>query len=480
MLLRGGDQTKGPRPAARPVRPVRTLRMAGRAAVAGVLLVGGVGLTLRGEAPSPPRVIARSVAASPGALTAAAASATGGVDGQQTVADALGRALTTGDASGLSDIVDPGAPAVLARWRAVVQSVHALGLTNMSYTVGTPTRAPTAVAGWDQVGQIGLTVVYRMAGWDPAPAQAQVSLAEGLRGSRWRLIADPAPSSTPSAAPSSNPVDPWLLGPVSVARTAHVLVIGDPGQPKDLQGLAARLEAAVSAVRRVVTSDHWNGKVVAYASRAPGFVSAWFGAAAATGVTPAGREPATFAAEVRSLGQVSRLAVTPFLITRNDDRSRAVLRHEVTHVALAGSGVAAMPTWLAEGTAEFVAYGGSASGKVDAVTALSQRGLPQPTWRALRTGGWQPVLADRAEEFYSGSTATVGDHYTAAWLTCLYVATHYGQPALFALYAAAATGTATDPAALEATALRQVLHTDRRVLTKSVAAFAHDLRNKFV
>jgi len=478
MLLRGGDQAAGPRPAARPVRP---LRMAARAGVVGMLLVGGVGLTLRGEAPSPPRVIARTSSASSGALAAAATSATAGLDGQHAVADALGLALATGDASGLSDIIDPAAPAVLARWQAVVQSVHSLGLTDVSYTVGTPTRTPAPASGaWAQAGQVGLTLTYRLGGWDPAPAQAQVSLTEGLRGSRWLLIADPVPSPTPSAAPSSEPTDPWLLGPVSVARTAHVMVIGDPGQPKDVQGLAARLEAAVSAVRRVVSSDHWNGKVVAYASRAPGFVSAWFGATAATGVTPAGREPATFAAEVRSLGEVSRLAVTPFLITRNDDRSRAVLRHEVTHVALAGSGVAAMPTWLAEGTAEFVAYGGSATAKVDAVTALSQRGLPQPTWRALRTGSWQPILGVRPEEFYAGSTATVGDHYTAAWLTCLYVASHYGQPALFALYAAAAAGHATDPAAAEAAALRQVLHTDRRTLTKNVAGFAHDLRNNFV
>jgi hypothetical protein len=183
---------------------------------------------------------------------------------------------------------------------------------------------------------------------------------------------------------------------------------------------------------------------------------------------------------VRTQGMVSRLAVTPFLLARTDDRSRAVLQHEVTHVALAGSGAGSIPTWLAEGTAEYVAYGGSPNGRVNAVSALARRGLPQPTWRALRAAAWQPVLADRPTDFYSGSTSVVGDRYTSAWLTCLYVASHYGQPKLFALYAAAANGTQSDPALLEAAVLRQVLHTDRATLTRNVAGFARTLRGNFV
>ncbi|MFZ0160369.1 MAG: hypothetical protein WAL50_15190, partial [Kineosporiaceae bacterium] len=200
-------------------------------------------------------------------------------------------------------------------------------------------------------------------------------------------------------------------------------------------------------------------------------------------------DPAAFAAEVRTLpGRgldgsapvAARLAITPFLLQRTDSRAQAVLRHEVTHVALALEGSGDVPTWLVEGTAEYTAYRVLRGGAVSGVTAMDRRGLPSPTWQQLRRGTWRPSLISDGALFYGGSNAEVARAYTDSWLTCLYIAAHYGEDSLFRLYsAAAATAPGQGPDVTEAAVLRSVLRTDRASLTRGVAGYARTLRTNF-
>ena len=70
--------------------------------------------------------------------------------------------------------------------------------------------------------------------------------------------------------------------------------------------------------------------------------------------------------------------------------------------------------------------------------------------------------------------------YTDSWLTCLYIAAHYGEDYLFRLYrAAAAAPPGQDPAVTEAAVLRSVLTTDRATLIRGASAYARTLRSNF-
>jgi hypothetical protein len=358
-----------------------------------------------------------------------------------------------------------------------------------------PTTVVGAVprSGYAETATAAVAMTYTLSPWDRVPVTTVLGLTFARRDARWLLVDDDAAS----ALPLGGPYEPWLVGDVGVARRAHVLVVGDPGRSADNERLAGLLEKAVASVRATVPAGRWNGRVVAYASSDARFVASWFGTRADTGSRSSGKEPATFAAEVRTLPSnavalptdtvtpaTARLAVTPYLLSRGDDRARAVLRHEITHVALALEGQGAIPTWLVEGTAEYAAYRAlisrSPGARVNGVAALDQRGLPTATWQQLRRGSWKPVLQQTSSTFYTGSTKQVADAYTAAWLTCLYVASHYGEAALFALYSAAAgRPVGEDAATVEQTVLRQVLKTDKASLLRGTTAYARSLRRSF-
>jgi hypothetical protein len=175
-----------------------------------------------------------------------------------------------------------------------------------------------------------------------------------------------------------------------------------------------------------------------------------------------------------------RVVVTPFLLGRDSDESRAVLRHELTHVAFAFEGGDSLPTWIAEGTAEYTGFrtGGTS---VDGVGALARRGLPQETWTQLRRGTWKPSLVADPSTFYVGTSARVGNTYTTAWLTCLYIADTYGEQSLARMYAQAGRASPDEaPEAVEAAVIKNVLKTNRATLLKRVTAYSERIRNRFV
>ena len=121
------------------------------------------------------------------------------------------------------------------------------------------------------------------------------------------------------------------------------------------------------------------------------------------------------------------------------------------------------------------------SAGVDGVGSLAIHGLPRPAWAQLRNGTWKPLLVVDDASFYAGSTEHVSAAYTTAWLTCLYIADHYGEATLRQLYAAAAARPATESQASSETAvLRSVLHTDRKHLLVAVTTYAKGLRRHFV
>jgi hypothetical protein len=103
------------------------------------------------------------------------------------------------------------------------------------------------------------------------------------------------------------------------------------------------------------------------------------------------------------------------------------------------------------------------------------RGMPAQIRQKIRRGTWSPTLHADAQ-FFAGSAAQQADAYTSAWLTCLYIADHYGQEALRALFdAAAQEGSRATPAHVERDVLSTVLHTDRAGLARAVKVYARSL-----
>jgi hypothetical protein len=315
---------------------------------------------------------------------------------------------------------------------------------------------------------------YRLQGWDTAPVTASLTFAlarsaDGL----WRVAED----RTVSEAGTDGRLEPWLFDDAYVTRTTHVLVIGDRGHAQQARRLAGTLERLVADVRRVWPERSWNGKVVAYAMTSSSFVRSWYGRSAA-GDTGNG-DRASFVAKVATLSPAEdsdvpgavRMVVTPYLLGSPKAGYTDVLRHEVTHVATAALSSGA-PVWLVEGAAEYTGFARRYGGDLDATRTFGEHGLTAGEVSATAKGTWKPTLVPR-DDFYTGSEKVVDERYNSAFITCLYIADHYGEATLRRLYEQAHTHD-------EASVLRQVLHTDRKHLLTAVGGYATSLRHRLV
>lgn len=102
--------------------------------------------------------------------------------------------------------------------------------------------------------------------------------------------------------------------------------------------------------------------------------------------------------------------------------ARVVLTHEVTH-AITGATTSAMPLWVAEGFADFVAlYAGRVPLEVAAGQVLQQ----------VRRQG--PPAQLPASARFAASTPRLGATYEAAWLVFRLLADRYGDPATVSFY----------------------------------------------
>jgi hypothetical protein len=133
----------------------------------------------------------------------------------------------------------------------------------------------------------------------------------------------------------------------------------------------------------------------------------------------------------------------------------------MTHVAVRASTTAAVPTWLSEGLADYVAYKGS--------------GVPLRTSAAdvlaeVRQGSAPTHLPGSAD--FDPARATIAPAYSASLLACQLIVDRYGEPALVRLYRIAATQPAKHPASPQARLARAF----PRALGTTQARFEADWR----
>lgn len=465
------------------------------AAVAAVVALDTGVVPLPYSTPVPPEAVAaRSVTTSAERAVRAREAAVEAATGAMTAAYAAG------DEKAFLAVVDAADSALVGRLRTRFRNLRAIGYQDVSFgwpdrrTFPVPADRPYAAASrTSPTGPVvaAIEVRTRVPGFDAKTSSSVVGLTFAARGERWLVVGDADADDELETYTAS---EPWMLGAVYVARRPNVLVIGEPKRKQAVERLATRVETAVAAVRSAWKVSSWNGKAVVYATTDRRFVDAQFnGHDARDTKDTKGSKEAVFDAKVtRLLGAavfsdsdlppetVPRMVVTPYLLGRDTAEARAVLRHELTHVAFSAEGGESVPSWLVEGIAEYTGYRtGGAS--VDGVGALGKRGLPRATWTQLRRGTWKPTLVVEPSEFYGGSAEHVAATYTTAWLTCMYIADRYGEQALAKLYRAAGKAPAEDdPEAVEAAILKSVLKTDRAKLSRGTTSYARRIRSRFV
>lgn len=411
------------------------------------------------------------------------------------VLDRMNTALAERDLAGYLAAVAPDAK-LRARQAATFKAIGRLPLAQVRYSWnGSQWSRPDGLATRYGDPEAVVAVVqrqYHLRGWDALPTSELVALTFARRDGRWTLVGD---SDGAAALPAGAVPEPWTLGDVAVVTTPHVLLVGDRAATaqKDLKELAARVEDAVGGVRGIWSSSTWNGRVVVYALTSQRFVAPWFGEQAADGRRDSAGEAAEFDAEVVPMeaaapagGTASRelagtrMVVAPTVLDYSAGQARAVIRHELTHLATLELGEEA-PAWLTEGIAEYTAYRVTgAGGTTDGVGALDRRGLPKPMWNALRKVSYRPELVTGHDAFYAGSGGDVSRRYTDGWLAALYIADRYGEARLRAFVQRASSGADGSVEAREAAALREVLRTDRQAFAAAVGDYARDLRRHFV
>jgi hypothetical protein len=409
--------------------------------------------------------------------------------------DTMNSALKADDERAYVSVVLPGSAAFLAHQKAVFRGLQRVPFTQVRYEWFRQTYLTVPDLADQYAGPAFTARVlrhYTLGSWDEQPVTELQGLtfSQSSTDGRWYLAAD---DDAENQLPHSSYAEPWQIGDVSVASTSRVLVVGDAAAVAGTRKLATRLDALVGKVAALWGGPHWNGRVVVYAVTDKRFVNAWFGTQAATGRRTESTDPATFDAVV---GDVyadpsdadpgsepagTRMVLTPALVRSKDTQYvEQVLKHELTHVVTNRISTGEMPIWMVEGIAEYTAAR-SSGGTVDGVTALDRRGLTTSQWRRLRQNKYRMVLPIAHEVFYQGNSDQVGDSYASAWFACLYIADHYGEKRLKALYRRTAELAGTGTAAqAEADALREVLKIDHARLVKDATSYARTLRKRFV
>jgi hypothetical protein len=361
------------------------------------------------------------------------------------------RAVLEHDAARWLATVDQASPTFRSRQAAVFANLHDVPFADWSYRyVGPAPPLPEARARRLGSGAWVARVLagHRLRGYDAAPSYSEQFLTVVRRPGGWLLTADDDGAGAPQ---------PWDLGPVRVERGRQVLVLGTGTS----SGLRTYVTAGDEAVDRVtqVWGTRWPRRAVLVAPqtqadfgrlllRAPAGLDQV--AAVTTGDPPAGPR----ATPPRN----DRVVLNPAAFDRLGALGRrVVLTHEITHVAVRSSTTAAVPIWLSEGFADYVAYKG---------TGVSRRAAAADVLALVRNHRGPTALPTTAD--FDPARSRIAPSYSASLLACDLVADGHGEPALVRLYRTAATrspGAATTPDARLDGALQRELGTSNRRFT---------------
>ncbi|OFE15774.1 hypothetical protein BA895_21405 [Humibacillus sp. DSM 29435] len=342
-----------------------------------------------------------------------------------------------------------------------MRSIGVIGLRLVSVTGQSPVVSPPALTPSSATPPSSLRVKarfsYRLAGFDTADRTFDVDLS-----------VHPAPSADGEPqviawAPHDRP-QPWDLDHLTVRRSATSLVLA--GSPHLATDLLARADAAQSHVAAVwgrsrpavwvaPATDTEAALLLGRGAVDP--VALRDVAAVTDGPLPA-RQPAG----------ADRIVIVPKAWISLSGRGRDVVAaHELTHVVVRGSTTGAVPLWLSEGFAEFVAY---------RAVSLPEGDIVRPAVDAVRRSGLPRDLPTAAQ--FDPAAGGVQAAYGLSLLVVRTLAERDGVPALVRFYREVADTSERSAAATVPTpdgaddqhvvdhALVSALHTNRAGLVR--------------
>ncbi|MDP2773011.1 MAG: hypothetical protein Q8O61_05595 [Nocardioides sp.] len=374
--------------------------------IVGTLALAGCSDPLTPEAPDPtPPADAASV------LPSTAAVPPDLLKAFRRLLDRRAASLLEGDAGTFRAGIAKGDPDFVAQQLGYLDNLSQLPLGALSYDVDRGSLLRQGDSYW-----VTVDVALQLSGYDSVPVRAldryrfspsrrdpERFVVSSVTDEEWEAVTDPQPQ-------------PWDLGPVEVRERLGVLGIFDQGSLGAAPELMSSVERGVSDVRALVPYP-WDASVVVYALSDPEFLG--------TIDDLPGGDPDTLdgvafpvsagpgSAEVAS----TRFVLNPRMLDRTGPGRDRLVRHELTHVAMAGHDTHA-PVWLSEGIAEYVSV---------RPLAPEDRRIDPEAIRLAKAG------VDALPDDSTFNDADSAANYGLAWWACEYVAATYGETTLWSL-----------------------------------------------
>jgi hypothetical protein len=274
---------------------------------------------------------------------------------------------------------------------------------------------------------------YRLGGFDVQPTNLAQFPTFVQRHGRWYLASldDYAGDGQQSAK------ELWDFGPVDVVRRPGVLVLGHPGSQATMQEVADEVGVDIPRVT-AVWGRHWARRAVVLVPGSQKELSRvvddygnldHIAAVATAEVQARPGHPAPVG---------NRIGINPDNWPKLSPLGRRiVLTHELTHVATRSVTGAAMPTWLAEGFADYVGYLDSGIPVSFAAQELADE---------LHAGHVPQELPPDGD--FDGASKQLSQAYEGAWMACRLIAERYGQRSLVRFYRDVGTSSSSKQSAL--------------------------------
>ncbi len=314
-------------------------------------------------------------------------------------------AVRSGNERAFRRTVDPARPGLRRTEQDYWANLSQLPVRRFSQRLVSPLHS--VPGGWSGTVRTRL----QLAGFDRVPVTQEADYTFVAGGGGWQIAARRLPQ-------RSRTVQPWDLGPVQVHRAPGVLVVTDAGSTDRGAELVRQVSEARRSVRAIVPFGRHSAQgVVVHALSTRSLLDTLPNL---PGGDPSRLEAVAYRVHGGAEGQTlaaTRIVLNPTLLTAPEAGRSRVLRHELTHVAL-GDRNDRLPTWLAEGVAEYVAARS---------LPTSARVISGEAIRAARAG--RVTLPSNAAFAAQAS----GAQYGVSWWACVALAERQGEARLWRL-----------------------------------------------
>lgn len=349
-------------------------------------------------------------------------------------------AVHEGDLTAFLADVDPAMPDFRERQQRYFLNLRELPLQVFAYT---PEPGLTALD--DGRVQAVVQVDLQLREYDAVPVRTPTLMTFRHGDAGWVLVED---RDAEFEADNDIEAQPWDLTRIEVRTGKGVLGIFDDRSINAAFHIVRAIEDGIARVSPEVPLT-WSRKVVVYALSDLDVLASIDDL---PGGDPDRLDGVAF--PVRASATSPELAGTRFMlhprmIDRNDGTRSRLIRHELTHVAL-GRRDDRVPTWLAEGLAEYVS--------VQPIPPYD-RMISREALQAARKG----VAAMPADGDFNGPHS--GTNYGLAWFACQHIADAFGEKTLWRLFERMRAGDGTTEAEQDVI-LREVLGIDSAELAR--------------